>query len=144
MRSQFIKKILLSRMSWWESWRCLFGLSSHPRIFHSYGDITVTSEGLQTLIYARHSWPLTSEGSLACHTFCDTAHPFIMVISEDTDNHTYCWAFGSGAVTTCFCDLGLSRLGFEHPNFRLRDQPSNLLRHRLEICFPILVIGSQE
>ena len=42
------------------------------RIFHSYGDVTITGEGLQS-----------SEGSLACHTNCDTGHPFIMVISED-------------------------------------------------------------
>ena len=32
---------------------------------------------------ARHLWPLSSEGSIACHTYCDTGHPFIMVISED-------------------------------------------------------------
>ena len=33
-----------------------------------------------------------------CHTYCDTGHPFIMVISCDT-----IWrAFGSGDVTTCF------------------------------------------
>ena len=64
---------------------CLFvwGLSSHSRIFHSYGDVTITGEGLQILTYARHSWPLSSEGSLACHTYCDTDHPFIMVISKD-------------------------------------------------------------
>ena len=45
----------------------------------------VTGEGRQMLTYtrARHSWPLSSEGSLACHTYCDTGHPFIMVISED-------------------------------------------------------------
>ena len=24
------------------------------------------------LTYARHSWPLSSKGSLACHTYCDT------------------------------------------------------------------------
>ena len=48
----------------------------HSRIFHSYGDITITSEGLQILTYARHSWPLSSEGSLACHPYCDTGHPF--------------------------------------------------------------------
>ena len=35
------------------------------------------------LTYARHSWPLSSEDSLACHTNCDTGNPFIMVISED-------------------------------------------------------------
>ena len=36
------------------------------------------------------------------------------------DTHTYCRTLSSGAVTTCFYDSGLSRLGFEHPTFRLR------------------------
>ena len=40
------------------------------------------------------------------------------------------WQFGSGAVTTCFYDLDLWRLGFEHPTFRLRAQRSYPLRHR--------------
>ena len=52
--------------------------------------------------------------------YCDTGHPFIMVISEDCDTHTYYRAFSSGAVTTCFYDLGISQLGFEHPTFRLQ------------------------
>ena len=30
-----------------------------------------------TLTDTRRSWPLSSEGSLACHTYCDTGHPFI-------------------------------------------------------------------
>ena len=46
-------------------------------------NITITSKELQIFAYARHSWPLNSEHSLACHTYCDTGHPFIMVISED-------------------------------------------------------------
>ena len=37
--------------------------SSHWRIVHSYGDLTI-----HTLTIARHSWPLSSEGYLACHT----------------------------------------------------------------------------
>ena len=57
---------------------CLFlvwlGLLSHWRIFHSYGDVTITGEGLQNLTHARHTWPLSSEGSLSCHTYCDTGH----------------------------------------------------------------------
>ena len=114
---------------------CLFvwDLSSRSRICHSYGDVTIAGEGLQILT---NVWPLSSEGSLACHTYryCDTLHPFIMVISEDSDTHTYCQAFSSGAVTTCFYDLGLSRLGFEHPTFRLRGQRSSLLRHRRGFC----------
>ena len=59
---------------------CLFVISLPLRIFHSWGDVTITSEELQILTYAQHSWPLSREGSLACHTYCDTGHPFIMVI----------------------------------------------------------------
>ena len=66
---------------WALSWR------SHSSMFHSYGDVTITGEGQQILTYARHSRPLSSEGSLACHAYCDTGHPFIMV---------FCW----GSVTT--------------------------------------------
>ena len=62
-----------------------WSLSFHSRMFHSYGDVTIADEGLQvlTLTYARLSWPLSSEDSLACHTYCYTGHPFIMVIFED-------------------------------------------------------------
>ena len=33
--------------------------------------------------------------------------------------------FGTGAVTTCFHDLGLSRLGFEHQTLSMRGERSN-------------------
>ena len=39
-------------------------------------------------------------------------------------------AFGSRTVTTCFNDLGLSGLEFQHPLFRLRGERSIPLRHR--------------
>ena len=32
----------------------VWGFSSHSRIFHPYGDITIVGEGLQILTYARH------------------------------------------------------------------------------------------
>ena len=82
----------------------------------------------QILTFVRLSWPLSHEGSLACHTYYDTGHSFIMVISEDPWRDTR--AFSSGTVTTCFYDLGLSRLGFKRPTFRLRVQRSNPLRIR--------------
>ena len=84
---------------------------------------------LQILTFTRHSWPLCSEGSLACHTYCNTGHPFIMVNSE-VPWHTFCRVFRSGALTTCLYDLGLSRLGFDYSTLRLKDQHSNPLRHR--------------
>ena len=60
----------------------LFGvLSSHSRI----GDVTITGEGLQILIYALHARPLENEGSLACHAYSDTGHPFITVIPDVTE-----------------------------------------------------------
>ena len=63
---------------------CLFGVFCPTRdFFHSYGDVTIAGEGLQILTYARHSWPLSSEVSLMCHTYYDTGLRFIMVISED-------------------------------------------------------------
>ena len=48
------------------------GLSSYSRIFHSYGDLTISSERLQILTYARHSLPLSSAGCFAFHAYCDT------------------------------------------------------------------------
>ena len=54
-------------------------------------------------------------------------HPFIKVISRARDTHTYCRAFSSGAVTTCFYDVGPSRLGFDTQP-RLRGQRFNPMR----------------
>ena len=45
--------------------------------------LNITGDGLQIMTYVRHLWPLSSERSLACHTYYDTRHPFIMVISEN-------------------------------------------------------------
>ena len=42
--------------------------------------LPVKAANFKILTYALHSWPLSSEG---CHNYCDTGHPFIMVISED-------------------------------------------------------------
>ena len=105
---------------------CLFvwSSSSDTRIFYSFGDVTISGEELQILTFARPLWPLSSEGFLSCHTFCDTGHLFIR------DTLTLFLSLGSGAVTTCLNHLGLSLLGFEHPIFRLRGELCNPLRHR--------------
>ena len=56
---------------------CLFvylfvwGFPSHSRIFQSFVDVPLAGEELQILTYARHSWPLSKEGSLTCHIYCD-------------------------------------------------------------------------
>mgnify|MGYP003692507677 CR=1 FL=1 len=53
-------------------------LSSHSRLFHSYGDVTITGEGLPILTFARHSWPLSSVGSLAWQPYCDPRKYFVL------------------------------------------------------------------
>ena len=72
-------KVVAGRVFFW----FVLGLTFRSRIFHSYGDVTITCKD-QILTFTRHSWPLHSEGSLAFCTFWDTGHPFIMVISEDS------------------------------------------------------------
>ena len=47
-------------------------------LFTHFGDITITAANLT---FTRSSWPLSSEGSITCHTYCDTGQLFI--ISED-------------------------------------------------------------
>ena len=72
---------------------CMFGIFSfHSRILHSFGDVTIIEEGQQILTYARHSWPLSSEISLACLTYCDTRQRLIMVISEDLLLSVWQWS----------------------------------------------------
>ena len=65
-------------------WDFMYG----SRIFHSCGDVTIAGEWRTC---AKHLWPLSREGALACHTYCDTGHPFIMVISKDLwHSHSSC------------------------------------------------------
>ena len=61
-------------------------------------------------------------------TYCDRGLPFIMVISEDPWHSHLLLIVCSGAVTPCFNDFGMSRLGFEKPT--LRGERYNRLRHR--------------
>ena len=99
-------------------------------IFHSFGKVIIAGEGLEIFTYAWQLWPLSSEGSLACHTYCDTGQPFIMVISEDPGHSRLCRALSSGSVTNCSKDLCQWWLGFEHQTFRLRSGRSKPLCYR--------------
>ena len=81
---------------------CLFlfvwGLSSHSKFFN-------------LVIWRRHHYRWRAAHFDLCaalmaieqwgFTNCDMGHPFIMV----RDTHTYCRAFSSGAVTTCFYNM---------------------------------------
>ena len=111
-------------------WFFLFGVFRYSRVFfHLFENVTIAGEGLQMLNNARLSWPLSSECSLECLTYRDTEHPFIMGITDDSW-HSHLLSSVWQSSCHCFNDLSLSRLGFEHPTFRLWDERSNLVHHR--------------
>ena len=92
------------------------------------------------LTSTKHSCLLNSEGSSACHTFCVTGHPFIMIISEDP------WHEPSVLQWSChylFYDAGLQ--GFEHPTFRIRGECTNCAIAAVKVCanLPFLAIHVQ-
>ena len=46
--------------------------------------------------------------------------PLLIPWTFSDDTHTCCRTFSNEVVTACFYDLGLLRLGYKHPTFRLR------------------------
>ena len=65
---------------------CLFGVfrrTQYSYPIHSYEDVTITGEELKILKYAFELWPFSSEGPSVWHTYCDTGHLFMIVISDD-------------------------------------------------------------
>ena len=58
---------------------CLYRIIRLTRDFFTHME---TSPLPVKVTYTRHTWPLSSEGSLACHTYGYTGHPFIMVIFD--------------------------------------------------------------
>ena len=65
---------------------CLFGVfrpTQYSYPIHSYEDVTITGEELNILKYAFELWPFSSEGPSVWHTYCDTGHLFMIVISDD-------------------------------------------------------------
>ena len=101
--------------------RCL---GSDSRNFYSYGDIT----SHQILSFVCKSWPFKQRGFLSVLLLF--WHPFIMVISEDPWHSHLLPSYWQRSCHYLFYDWGLSRLGFEHPTFRMRGERPKRLRHR--------------
>ena len=113
----------------------VWSLSSHSRIFHSYGDVTIAGEGLQILIYARHSCPLSSEGSLTYHTYCDTGLPFIMGIYEDPCHSHLLPSVWEWSCHYLFVRLRSVATGDRTPNSRMRGERSTSTPPRRSRCY---------
>ena len=84
-----------------------------------------------SLIWRRHYYRRRAANFDLCWLLIKQWRFFLRATPTVTRNirgHIYC-PYGSGAVTTCFNDRGLSRMGFDL-TFRLRDERYNRLRHR--------------
>ena len=76
---------------------CLFGGFRSTREFFTHMKTSpLPVRESKILTYTRHKWPLSSEGSLAYHTYCDTRHLFTMVINYSKMEH--CYFFGHAVI----------------------------------------------
>ena len=119
---------------------CLFVLSRSPLFFTNVETSTIPMKGCKfwpvLALMATEQWRLFSMPHLLWHGA--SVYNGHLLGYRTRDIYTYCRAFSSGADTTCFYDLGLSRLGFEHPAFRFRGQCSNPVRHCCgKICLTV-------
>ena len=95
---------------------------------------------LQILTYARHLRPLSSEGTLACHTYCNMGQPFKMVISEDPW-HSYLWlSVWQWSCHYLFLRLRSVAAGIQTPNLPRRTRDSNIWQWSCHYLF--LRLGS--
>ena len=85
-----------------------WGFSSHSIIFHSYETSPLPAKGCKF-------WPMFGTHGQCAVIILQRAHPLWHGTSvyngqlREPVTHTYFRAFSSGAVTTCFYELGLSR-----------------------------------
>ena len=117
---QWINVFLQDKKQCWG----LFGFAPYSIIFHSWRRHhyrwRTANFGLCSALMATEQWWFFSVLNLLWHgAYVYNCHLWGPV------THTYCRAFGNGAVTTTFNDLGLSRLGFGQLTFRLRGEHSN-------------------
>ena len=118
--------------------------------------IKINPQIISLLKFNNNSFVLSAMQTSFCHkTICYFVLGFFFVTWRHTWRHIHYWwraskcylysalmaieqwgflsvptCYDSVAVTTCFYDLGLSRLGFGHPTFRMQGERSNRLRHR--------------
>ena len=112
-----INRINIFRIQWF----CLFGVFRPPREYFTQ------IEKSPLPVKGCKFWPMVSTHSYCAVRFFSVLYilwqgAFVFNCLRTSDTYIYSPAFGTGAVSTCFYDSGLSRLRFKHPSFRLRSE----------------------
>jgi hypothetical protein len=88
---------------------CLFvRFQLHEQFFSNLATVTITDDREANLDFCLALTAFRSEGSLTCHTCCDTGPPFLRSYSILTPE---CRAVGDGAITTYFKRLRFDAAG---------------------------------
>ena len=109
----------------------LFVLFFHPLRKH-FTDMETSPlpEKCSTLIFGRHSWSQSIEGSLAFHTYCNKMHPISQSSFRTCDTCTYSQAFSSKLTLPVFTTKVLGYRG-SNPDLLLRgtEPPRHLQKY---------------
>ena len=105
----------------------IWGFSSHSRIFTHMEMSPLSVKDCKTMLGTQGHWAVRIP-KRATHTLTRVIRLY-WSSRRTCDTHTFCRALSSGAGTTCFHDLVLSRLGFKHPTVSILDERSDRLSH---------------
>ena len=119
-RNRVVEILLQLENKYTYSFVCLFVVFRPTREF--FTRVTITCEGLQIMTNARISWPFSSEGSLACHTYSDTGQSFIMVISDDPWHSHLLQSVWQWSCDYLFLRLRSVATGIRTPNLPLAER----------------------
>ena len=103
---------------------------THENFFYSF-DVRSANFYLCSIPMAIEQWGFFIE----CHTYCDTGHLFKMVISEDPWHLHLMPIVCQWSCHYLSYDIGLSKLGFEHPTLQGERSNPPLRREYLNKVF---------
>ena len=99
---------------------CFFGVFRPTREFFTHTETSPFQWRASNFDQCKAPMAIEQWEFFRCHIYCDTGHPFIMVISEDPWHSRLLRAFGSGDVTICFYEWGNRTLYLPHARRTLK------------------------
>ena len=122
----------------------IWSFPSYSRVFHSYGDVIITCEGLQIFTYSRHWWSLSSEWKIECFKIQN-----INMNSHKSNKHIYnCLSHSFLLVSSVFLHYlfikgeGTGQLQAPHSTLRHLDVPIHINRYCKIISVHVILNSS--
>ena len=110
------------------SWRKVFFCPTQECFTHME-TLSMPVKDLQIFTHFWHSWPLSSESSLVCQTYCETGHPVILSSRGSVTLTPIAKRLAVELSLSVFTSWVCCCLDFRHPPFPSCER-SDPLRHR--------------